>query len=138
MVVITWPDISHMSISKPEIFNVLRKMEQQVKWPQKMKTSGSNKNPNRWCDFHSDHSHKTEDCVALRIDVNELLRKGHLKEFLSDKAKNLLNKYTANQPTEAVPASPPCQDRVIHVISGGSEIGGITAAKRSTRNSKNS
>ena len=82
-------------------------MGQQVKWRQKMKTSDSNRNPNLWCDVHSDHGKKTEHYVALRIEVNELLRKGHLKEFISNKAKNLLNKDTANQPTEAVLASPP-------------------------------
>ncbi|KAF3513175.1 hypothetical protein F2Q69_00006616 [Brassica cretica] len=74
------------------------------------------------------------------MEVNELLMKGHLREFISDKAKSLLNKDTENQPTKAVPASPQRQDRVIHVISGGSEISGVnhTAAKRSTRNAKNS
>ena len=38
----------------------------------------------------------------------------------------------------AIPASPPRQDRVIHVISGGSEISGVShaAAKKSTRNAK--
>ncbi|KAF3560356.1 hypothetical protein F2Q69_00013585 [Brassica cretica] len=58
-------------------------MGQQVKWPQKMKAPDSFRNPGFWCDFHRDHGHKTEDCVALKIEVNELLRKGHLREFLS-------------------------------------------------------
>ncbi|XP_013608051.1 PREDICTED: uncharacterized protein LOC106314774 [Brassica oleracea var. oleracea] len=51
-----------------------------------------------------DHSHKTEDCVALKIELNELLKK----------------------------------DGVIHVISGGSEISGIShaAVKKSTWNAK--
>ncbi|KAF3507866.1 hypothetical protein F2Q69_00006413 [Brassica cretica] len=39
-------------------------------------------------------SHKTEDCVALKIEVNKLLRKGHLREFLSEKAKSHLSKDT--------------------------------------------
>ena len=139
MAVMTWSDISHLPISKPELVNVLTRMGQQVKWPQKIKTSDSNRNPNRWCDFHSDHGHKTEDCVALRIEVKELLKKGHLREFLFDKAKNLLSKNTTNQPTEVTPASLTRQDRVIHVISGGSEISGIShaAAKKSTRNARN-
>lgn len=109
-------------------------MGPQVKWPQKMRAPDSFWNPNRWCDFHNDHGHKTEDCIALRIEVNELLKKGHLQEVLSDKAKNLLNKETNNHPTEAMHASPPRQDRVICVISNGSEVSGIShaAAKKST------
>ena len=46
---------------------------------------------------------------------------------------------TGNQPSEAASASPPRQDRVIHVISGRSELSGIThtAAKKSMQNAKN-
>ncbi|XP_056852452.1 uncharacterized protein LOC130501631 [Raphanus sativus] len=81
----------------------------------------------------------TEDCVALRLEVAELLKKGYLREFLSDKAKDLLNREGPALPNEAVPALPTPQERVIHVISGGSEVSGISsaAAKRSTRNARN-
>ncbi|KAF3523393.1 hypothetical protein F2Q69_00046068 [Brassica cretica] len=98
-------------------------MGQQVKWPQKMKAPDSFRNPGLWCDFHRDHVHKTEDCVALRIEVNELLQKGHLREFLSEKAKNHLNKEVPAKSAGAIPASQPRQDRVIHVISGGEDQG---------------
>uniref|UniRef100_A0A0D3DK46 Retrotransposon gag domain-containing protein n=1 Tax=Brassica oleracea var. oleracea TaxID=109376 RepID=A0A0D3DK46_BRAOL len=90
MAVSTWPDISHLSVSSPELINVLRRMGQLVKWPQKMKAPDSFRNPGFWCDFHRDHGHKTEDCIALKIEVNELLRNGHLREFLSEKAKSHL------------------------------------------------
>uniref|UniRef100_A0A0D3A8S2 Retrotransposon gag domain-containing protein n=1 Tax=Brassica oleracea var. oleracea TaxID=109376 RepID=A0A0D3A8S2_BRAOL len=138
MSVSTKPDISHLSISTPELVNVLRQMGQQVKWPQNMNAPDSFRKPGLWCNFHRDHGHKTEDCVALRIEVNELLQKGNLREFLSEKAKNHLNKEVPVNSPGAIPASPPRQDRVIHVISGGSEISGVNhaAAKKSTRNAK--
>ncbi|XP_056851568.1 uncharacterized protein LOC130500651 [Raphanus sativus] len=74
------------------------------------------------------------------MEVAELLKKGYLREFLSDKAKNLLNKEAHGLLTEAAPALPPQQDRVIHVITGGSEVNIISSAasKRSTRNASNS
>ena len=53
---------------------------------------------------------KTDDCVALNIEVNELLRKGHLREFLSEKAKSHLSKDTTGKPTEADPVSAPGHD----------------------------
>ncbi|XP_056843226.1 uncharacterized protein LOC130495750 [Raphanus sativus] len=139
MMVSNWPDISHLAITKPELIGVLRQMGPQVKWTPKMKASVANRNPKRWCEFHSDHGHTTEDCIALKIEVAELLKKGHLREFLSDKATNLLNKEGPGLPTEAAPALPPQQDRVIHVISGVSEVSGISRAdaKRSTRNARN-
>ncbi|XP_048623808.1 uncharacterized protein LOC125592590 [Brassica napus] len=114
MAVFTWPDISHLSASRPELINVLRQMGQQVKWPQKMKAPDSFRNPGFW--------------------------KGHLREFLSEKAKGHLSKETTGKPTEAVPVLPPRQDRVIHVISGSSKISGIShaAVKKSTWNAKHS
>ncbi|XP_048623998.1 uncharacterized protein LOC125592685 [Brassica napus] len=117
MSVSTWPDISHFYVSQPELINALRQMGQLVKWPPKM---------------------RTEDCIALKIEVNELLQKRYLREFLSEKAKNLLSKETPMKSAETKPASPPRQDRVIHVISGGSKISGKShaAAKKSTRNAK--
>ncbi|XP_013617532.1 PREDICTED: uncharacterized protein LOC106324054 [Brassica oleracea var. oleracea] len=110
MSVSTWPDISHLSISTPRLVNILRQMGQQVKWPQKMKAPDSFQNPGLWCDFHRDHGHKTEDYVALRIEVKELLQKGHLREFLSEKARNHLSKEVSVKSTGAIPASPLCQD----------------------------
>ncbi|KAF3575523.1 hypothetical protein DY000_02031040 [Brassica cretica] len=138
MSVSSWPDISHLSISKPELINALRQMGQQVKWPQKMRAPDSFRNPDLWCDFHRDHGHKTEDSNALKIEVNKLLQNGYLREFFSEKAKNLLSKETPMKSTETKPASPPRHDRVIHVISGGSEVSGIShaAAEKSTRNAK--
>ncbi|WZY72296.1 hypothetical protein YC2023_004536 [Brassica napus] len=103
-----------------------------------MKAPDSLQNPGLWCDFHCDHGHKTEDCVALKIEVNELLQKGHLREFLSEKAKVHLSKEASGKSKGDAPSSPPRQDRVILVISRGSEVSGVShaAAKKSTRNAK--
>ncbi|KAF3560341.1 hypothetical protein F2Q69_00012965 [Brassica cretica] len=109
-------------------------MGQQVKCPEKIRARDSFRNPGLWCDFHCDHSQKMEDCVAMKIEVNEFLKKGQLREFLSENAKSHLSKEAMGKPIEAAPVSPPRQDQVIHVISGGSEISGIshTAAKKRT------
>ncbi|KAF2575702.1 hypothetical protein F2Q70_00002732 [Brassica cretica] len=45
MAVSTCPDISHLSVSRPELINALRQMGQQVKWPQKMRAPDSFWNP---------------------------------------------------------------------------------------------
>ncbi|KAF2563799.1 hypothetical protein F2Q70_00016789 [Brassica cretica] len=118
-----------------ELVNKLRQMVQQVKWPPNMKAPDSFRNPGLWCDFHRDHGHKTEDCVTLKIEVNELRQKGHLQEFLSEKAKAHLSKESLGKSKGDAPSSPPRQNRVIHVISGGSEVSGVShaAAKKSTR-----
>ncbi|KAF3607885.1 hypothetical protein DY000_02047849 [Brassica cretica] len=71
-----------------------------------MKAPDSFRNLGFWFYFYRDHSHKTEDCVTLKIEVNELLKKGHLKEFLFEKAKSHLSKDTTGKPIESAPVSP--------------------------------
>ena len=66
----------------------------------KIKATDSFQNPNRWCDFHNNHGHKTKYYITLKMEVNELLKKGHLPEFLSDKAKYLLIKRQLISPLE--------------------------------------
>ena len=102
----TWPDISHLSVSRPELINVLRQIGQQVKWPQKMKTPDLFPEPWLLVRLPPHHGHKTEDYVALKIEVNKLLRQGNLREFLSEKAKSHLSNETTGKPTEAAPVSP--------------------------------
>lgn len=58
-----------------------------VQWPRKNDRPGEKKDPSRWCDFHSDIGHTTYECVALRKEVAYLLKKGYLKELLSDRSK---------------------------------------------------
>ncbi|XP_010513511.1 PREDICTED: uncharacterized protein LOC104789525 [Camelina sativa] len=115
-------------------------MGETVRWPPKMKAPDNKRNTSRWCEFYDDNGHMTEDCISLRMEVNELLKKGYLREYLSDKTRNRLE--GENNKQKAItdgPSSPPKHDRVINVISGGSEISGIThsAAKRNTRAVRN-
>ncbi|GMN63810.1 hypothetical protein TIFTF001_032911 [Ficus carica] len=42
-------------------------------------------NMDKFCEFHKDHGHLTVDYKALRYEIVELLKRGHLKEFLNDK-----------------------------------------------------
>lgn len=99
-----------------------------------------------WSKLNIPHIHLIPNSLASDLDLysldhfipsGELLH--YLREFLSDKAKNLLNKEGPGLPIEAAPALPPQQDRVIHVISGGSEVSGISSgvAKRSTHKARN-
>ena len=53
------------------------------------------RSPEHWdsrfrCEFHGDHGHRTEDCVTFKLEVAELLKQGHLQEFLTNKGKDTL------------------------------------------------
>ncbi|KAL5836642.1 hypothetical protein ACOSQ3_013811 [Xanthoceras sorbifolium] len=81
----------------------------------------------KWCDFHGDHDHRTEYCVALRLEMAELLKKGYLKEFLTEKGKNtFLGKDRSRDIASIPPPEPPKHERTVNVISGGSKVNGVT------------
>ncbi|XP_060177970.1 uncharacterized protein LOC132607907 [Lycium barbarum] len=58
-----------------------------AKWPRPMQSDPSQRNLNLLCDYHGTQGHRTSDCHYLRDEVARLLKDGHLREFLSDRAK---------------------------------------------------
>ena len=70
----------------------------------------------------------------LKLEVTELLKRGHLKDLFTDKGKSTLqHKERQNQvDREVTPPEPPQHTRTVNVISGGLEVSGIShsAAKR--------
>ncbi|XP_010474540.1 PREDICTED: uncharacterized protein LOC104754077 [Camelina sativa] len=117
---ITWPDISNLSISHTHLVGVLKEMGGTVRWPPKMKALDNRRDTSKWCEFHDYHGHKTEDCISLKMEVNELLKKGHLREYLSDRTHNRIDGERNKQiAIENATVSPPKHDRVINVIFGG-------------------
>ena len=57
-----------------------------VTWPKKLPDNPA-KDMTTYCEFQKDHGHNTIDCRALRAEVAKLLKKGHLREFLTEKGR---------------------------------------------------
>ncbi|XP_023764672.1 uncharacterized protein LOC111913178 [Lactuca sativa] len=55
------------------------------RWLKKDNKPTSWKDKSKWCAYYKDFGHMTEDCIALRKEINYLLSKGHLKEILERK-----------------------------------------------------
>ncbi|KAK4849341.1 hypothetical protein QYF36_023771 [Acer negundo] len=131
----------NLSIKPVDLVAVMREMGKAVKWPRKMNARPEHRDPKLRCEFHGDYGHPTEDCIALKFEVAELLKQGHLREFLIDKGKQTYVRCDDQRQTGSVdsPPEPPRQDRVIDYISGGSEVSGVSysATKRHTRQVSN-
>ena len=52
------------------------KDEHYLKWPRPLHSSPNVCDKNKYCRFHKDHSHYTEDCRDLKEQIEELIRKG--------------------------------------------------------------
>ena len=53
-----------------------------LKWPEKMKGDPNKRNRNKYCRFHRDHGHDTDECFDLKQQIENLIRQGKLRNFL--------------------------------------------------------
>jgi len=53
-----------------------------LKWPEKMKGDPNKRNRNKYCRFHRDHGHDTDECFDLKQQIENLKRQGKLRGFL--------------------------------------------------------
>ena len=57
------------------------------KWLVPIRSNPSERNHNKRCDYHKDHGHITETCISLHYMVEDLLKAGHLKQYVRTKPK---------------------------------------------------
>ncbi|XP_009774699.2 uncharacterized protein [Nicotiana sylvestris] len=114
------------NVSTSELVAILRSMGDKVRWPKEIRSNLNRRNPDFWCEFHSNHGHKMVDCRLLQGKVENLLKQGYLTELFSEKGKQT---YMKNRKEPPKPTSP---KRTVNVISGGEEINGVmyTATKK--------
>ncbi|XP_056691747.1 uncharacterized protein [Spinacia oleracea] len=137
---VVYPPISEygFNVDIGGVVNALQSVGGTVRWSKKSDRPDSTKDMSRWCDFHRDNGHTTEECISLKKEVAYLLKRGHLKDLLSDKGKETYNKDRSSQPNRAPSGdrpAPPTFEKVVNVISGDSDICGLTssAAKKINR-----
>ena len=102
-----------------------------VRWPKPMTTNPRKRDSTKWCAFHQEHGHAMEDYCILEREVEELLRRGYLRNMVADP-----NKWGPKRPRSRSPRKSPPQNnragaeprreerRVIHSIHGGFVCGG--------------
>lgn len=54
-------------------------------WPEKMKTSSFRKDKTKYCHFHQDYRHETNDYRTLKDKIEFLIRRGYLKQYMRPK-----------------------------------------------------
>ncbi|KAJ0874581.1 putative retrotransposon gag domain, aspartic peptidase domain superfamily [Helianthus annuus] len=131
-----YPPISEycFSVDNHELILAMQNLGEKARWPRKSDKPSGTKDKSKWCAYHEDFGHLTEDCIALRKEIGYLLSKGHLKELLGRKKQR-------TQDPERIPEkapAPPANAQVINFISGGSDICGtsFSAAKRHAKEAK--
>ena len=61
---------------------VLMEVRELIPRPERMRTHPGKRNPNKFCLYHRDHGHDTEECIQLQDEIEELIRRGRLDRFI--------------------------------------------------------
>jgi hypothetical protein len=62
----------------------------EIKWPGKLRSNLMKRSKDLYCRFHRDHGHTTEDCYALKEQIEALIRQGKLRKFVRRETKKLV------------------------------------------------
>uniref|UniRef100_A0A2N9IF11 Integrase catalytic domain-containing protein n=1 Tax=Fagus sylvatica TaxID=28930 RepID=A0A2N9IF11_FAGSY len=101
-----------------------------LKWPGKLLTDPDKRPRDKYCRFHRDHGHNTEDCYDLKRQIEELIKQGKLQRFVEKGQREGRPQGPRQQrpPVEVLPRPPPLGE--IHVITGGVAAGGTSHSSR--------
>ena len=101
-----------------------------------MKSDPPARDNTKYCEFHRDYGHRTDDCIQLKREIEYLIRRGYLRRFISPESQ--LQNQAQNQTSAQQPPPPLRQTKTqhqqplveIHVISGGFAGGGESSSAR--------
>ena len=73
------------------------KDEHYLKWPRPLHSSPNVRDKKKYCQFHKDHGHYTEDCRDLKEQIEELIRKGKLQKYVKKEESSRFRGDNKNQ-----------------------------------------
>ncbi|GAV77012.1 hypothetical protein CFOL_v3_20484 [Cephalotus follicularis] len=95
-----------------------------IQWPEKLRSLAKRRNVEKYCRYHREHGHDTEECRQLKNQIEDLIRRGHLRKYVDRETPQ----GRREQRREEAPhrgEEPQQKPRgVIHTISGGVASGG--------------
>ncbi|GKU89550.1 hypothetical protein SLEP1_g3676 [Rubroshorea leprosula] len=127
------------NLPRSQIFmQIKNKMD--LRRPNPMKIAAASRDHTKYCDFHQDHGHTTEQCNSLKSELESLAQKGMLNEYVQRAEQPRFIREQMPQPPgvrnppnrqgvgyqQAPPPLPP-PARIIHMITGGLEAGGLSS-----------
>ncbi|GKU90196.1 hypothetical protein SLEP1_g4224 [Rubroshorea leprosula] len=130
------------NLPKSQIFmQIKNKMD--LRRPSPMRTTTTSRDHTRYCDFHQDHGHTTEQCNNLRSELKSLAEKGLLNEYIQRTEQPRFVREQRPQPQgvrnppnkqgvgyQQIPPPLPPPARIIHMITEGLEVGGLSSKQR--------
>ncbi|XP_030494913.2 uncharacterized protein LOC115710702 [Cannabis sativa] len=84
-----------------------------------MRNSRSNRDPNKYCKFHKDIRHTINECRQLKDEIESLIARGHIKQYVNRQALRYNQPRQLDNPNNRRLQPIPVEGENILVISGG-------------------
>nr|XP_023889804.1 uncharacterized protein LOC112001873 [Quercus suber] len=107
--------------------------EQSLRWPRPLQSPPNVRDKRKYCRFHKDHGHYTEDCRDLKEQIEELIQKGKLQKYVRRGEASRYGKKEEqgdSRRNEGQPPHPQNARGEIKTIAGGPSIGGSSRSLR--------
>ncbi|RWW38820.1 hypothetical protein BHE74_00055910 [Ensete ventricosum] len=97
-----------------------------LKAPSPMKSHPERRDKRRYCHFHREYRHDTEECRDLQYQIEDLIRRGHLRRYVREQSSLPDNRPPRDSSLR--PKGP--VEKQIDVIFGGPASGGNSSSAR--------
>ncbi|GAV64286.1 hypothetical protein CFOL_v3_07804 [Cephalotus follicularis] len=87
-----------------------------------MRSSAEKRDTEKYCRYHRDHGHDTEECRQLKNQIEDLICKGHLRKYVDRNAPSERRERRGEAPQQPEQQQQQKPRGVIHTISGGSRL----------------
>ncbi|GAV61359.1 hypothetical protein CFOL_v3_04886, partial [Cephalotus follicularis] len=57
-----------------------------IQWPAPLRSPANKRDSSKYCRYHRDHGHDTEECRQLKNQIEDLIHKGHLRKYVDGDA----------------------------------------------------
>ncbi|RWV84609.1 hypothetical protein GW17_00053664, partial [Ensete ventricosum] len=114
-----------LNSTRTEIFFQIRE-KGLLKAPSPMKSHPERRDKRRYCRFHREYGHDTEECRDLQYQIEDLIRRGHLRRYVREQPP--LSDGRPSRDLSPRPQGP--VEKQIDVIFGGPASGGNSSSAR--------
>ena len=107
-------------------------VREQLPRSERMRSHSRKRNPNMFYLYHRDHGHDMEECIQLRDEIEELIRRGRLNKFIRHHSEGREDRSRALPQSELLRREEQHEDRppigIINTISGGPRRGATSGS----------
>ncbi|XP_022870705.1 uncharacterized protein LOC111389949 [Olea europaea var. sylvestris] len=115
--------LTRLNTSKTNILMEVKDMKE-LKWPSRMKSSPDTRDRGKYFEFHRDHGHTIDDCHALQREIEALIKRGFLKNYIGHDKRPRNDCDNRKEPGAGSSAQPTAG--TINIIVGDIASGGDT------------